>query len=116
MTPHCFCCGSIQHKYTTQLHPNITCNHYHHSNHYAYVCLTQLLESCSFKTVPQWVTAIAFLVFSSSLAALLHTPATITALIANVDKLEQENAQLKDSVALFQKQIAELQVSIAANF
>jgi hypothetical protein len=37
-------------------------------------------------------------------------------LIADVNKLEQENAQLKDSVALFQKQIAELQASIAANF
>jgi hypothetical protein len=37
-------------------------------------------------------------------------------LIADIDKLEQENAQLKDSVALFQKQIAELQASIAVNF
>jgi hypothetical protein len=37
-------------------------------------------------------------------------------LIADVNKLKQENAQLKDSVALFQKQIAELQTSIVANF
>jgi hypothetical protein len=47
---------------------------------------------------------------------LSHVPAIVFASIADVNKLEQENAQLKDSVALFQKQIAELQASIAANF
>jgi hypothetical protein len=43
-----------------------------------------------------------------SLAPSSHAPAIVFALIANVNKLEQENAQLKDSVALFQKQIVEL--------
>jgi hypothetical protein len=55
------------------------------------------------------------LVSSPFLAPSLHTPTTVSALIADVNKFEQENAQLKDSVALFQKQITELQVSIAAN-
>jgi hypothetical protein len=90
------------------LHPNITCNHYHRPNHYACVCLTQLLESHSFKAAPQRVAASAPLVSFLSLALLLYASATISASIANVDKLEQENAQLKNSVALFQKQITEL--------
>jgi septal ring factor EnvC (AmiA/AmiB activator) len=72
-----------------------------------------LLESCSFKAAPQWVAASALSVSSLSLALLSHAPATVS---VNVNKLEQENAQLKNSVALFQKQIAELQASIAANF
>jgi hypothetical protein len=98
------------------LHPNVTCNHCHWPNHYARICLTQLLESCGFKAALQWVAASAPSVFSLSLAPLSHTPATISASIANVNKLEQENTQLKDSVALFQKQIAEFQASIVANF
>jgi hypothetical protein len=116
MTPCCFCCGSTHHKYTAQLHPNVTCNHSHRPNHYARVCLTQLLKGRGFKAAPQWVTASAPSVFSPSLAPSSHASATISASIANVDKLEQENTQLKDSVALFQKQIAELQASITANF
>jgi hypothetical protein len=98
------------------LHSNVTCNHCHQLNHYIRICLTQLLKSCGFKAALQQVAALASLVFSLSPALLSHTFTTISALIANVDKLEQENTQLKDSVALFQKQIAELQVSIAANF
>jgi hypothetical protein len=98
------------------LHPNITCNYYHWPNHYARICLNQLLESRSFKAVPQQIAASALLVFSPFPAPLSHTPTTVSASIANVDKLEQENAQLKDSVALFQKQITELQASIAVYF
>jgi hypothetical protein len=75
-----------------------------------------LLESRGFKAAPQWVAASAPSVFSPSLASSFHAPTTISASIADVDKLEQENVQLKDSVALFQKQITELQASIAANF
>jgi exonuclease VII small subunit len=45
-----------------------------------------------------------------------NASAIVSALIAHIDKLEQKNAQLKDSMALFQKQIAELQASIAANY
>jgi hypothetical protein len=56
------------------------------------------------------------LVFSLSLASLFYALATIFASIADINKLEQENIQHKNSVALFQKQIAELQASIAANF
>jgi hypothetical protein len=40
MTPCCSCCESTQHKYTVQLHPNITCNYCHWPNHYARVCFT----------------------------------------------------------------------------
>jgi hypothetical protein len=98
------------------LHPNVTCNHCHWPNHYACICLTRLLESHGFKAAPQRVTASALLVSSLSLGPLLHASATVSALIANINKLEQKNAQLKDSVALFQKQIAELQASITANF
>jgi hypothetical protein len=98
------------------LHSNITCNHCHWSNHYVHVCLTQLLESHGFKAAPQRVAASAPLVSSLSPASSSHAPTIISASIANIDKLEQENAQLKDSVALFQKHIAELQASIAANF
>jgi hypothetical protein len=103
MTPHCSCCGSTCHKYTAQLHPNVTCNHCHQPNHYAHVCLTRLLESRSFKAALQWVTASAPSVSFPSLAPSLHAPTTVSTSIADVDKLEQENAQLKDSVALFQK-------------
>jgi hypothetical protein len=116
MTPCCSCCGSTRHKYTTQLHSNVTCNHCHQPNYYARVCLTRLLKSHGFKAAPQRVAASALSVSSPSLAPSSHTPATVSASIADVNKLEQENAQLKDSVALFQKQIAELQASIAANF
>jgi hypothetical protein len=116
MTPHCSCCGSTHHKYTAQLHLNVTCNHCHQLNHYARVCLTQLLKSRGFKAAPQQVAASAPLVSSPSPALLSHAPATISASIANINKLKHENAQLKDSVALFQKQIAELQASIVANF
>jgi hypothetical protein len=116
MTPRCSCCGSTRHKYTTQLHPNITCNHCHQPNHYARVCLTCLLKSHGFKAAPQRVAALAPSVSSPSPALSSHAPATVSALIADIDILEQENAQLKDSVALFQKQIAKLQASIAANF
>jgi hypothetical protein len=108
MTPCCSCCESTRHKYTAQLHPNVTCNHCHWLNHYACICLIRLLESCGFKTAPQQITALAPLVSSPSPAPLSHASTTISALIANVDKLEQENAQLKDSMALFQKQITEL--------
>jgi hypothetical protein len=108
MTPRCSCCGSTRHKYTTQLHPNVTCNHCHRPNHYARICFTRLLESRGFKAAPQRVAASAPSVSSPSPASLSHAPATVSASIADVDKLEQENAQLKDSVALFQKQIAEL--------
>jgi hypothetical protein len=116
MTPRCSCCGSTHHKYMAQLHSNVTCNHCHWPNHYACICLTRLLESRGFKAAPQQVAASAPLVFSPSLALSSHAPTTVSASIANVNKLEQENAQLKDSVALFQKQITELQASIAANF
>jgi hypothetical protein len=116
MMPRCSCCGSTRCKYTAQLHPNVTCNHCHRSNHYARVCFTRLLESRSFKAAPQWITASAPSVSSPFLVPSLYTPATVSASIANVDKLEQENTQLKDSVALFQKQITELQTSIAVNF
>jgi hypothetical protein len=116
MTPRCSCCGSTRHKYTAQLHLNVTCNHCHQPNHYARVCLTRLLESRGFKAAPQRVAASAPSVSSPFPAPSSHASATVSALIADVDKLEQENAQLKDSVALFQKQIAELQASIAANF
>jgi hypothetical protein len=103
MTPHCSCCGSTRHKYTAQLHSNVICNHCHWPNHYTRVCLTWLLKSRSFKAAPQRVTASAPSVSSPSPAPSSHAPATISASIANVNKLEQENAQLKDSVALFQK-------------
>jgi hypothetical protein len=116
MTPRCSCCGSTRHKYTAQLHPNVTCNHCHWPNHYARVCLTRLLESRGFKAALQQVAALAPSVSSPSPALSSHAPAAVSASIANVDKLEQKNAQLKDSVALFQKQITELQASIAANF
>jgi hypothetical protein len=116
MTPHCSCCGSTRHKYTAQLHPNVTCNHCHRPNHYTRVCLTWLLKSRDFKAASQRVTASAPSVSFPSPAPSLHAPATISASIADVNKLKQENAQLKNSVALFQKQIAELQASIAANF
>jgi hypothetical protein len=116
MMPRSSCCGSTRHKYTTQLHPNVTCNHCHQPNHYTHVCLTRLLESRSFKAALQQVAASAPLVSSPSPAPSSHTPATVSASIADVDKLKQENTQLKDSMALFQKQIAELQASIAANF
>jgi hypothetical protein len=116
MTPRCSCCGSTRHKYTAQLHPNIICNHCHWPNHYARICLTQFIKSHGFKAAPQRIAVSAPLVSSPSPASLSHAPATISTSITNVDKLEQENAQLKDSVALFQKQIAELQASIAANF
>jgi hypothetical protein len=108
MMPHCSCCRSICHKYMAQLHLNVTCNHCHWPNHYACVCLTWLLKSCSFKAAPQQVAALAPSVSSLSLALLSHAFATVSASIANVNKFEQKNAQLKDSVALFQKQIAEL--------
>jgi hypothetical protein len=98
------------------LHPNVTCNHCHQPNHYAHVCLIWLLESRNFKAAPQRIAASASSVFSPSPALLSHVPATVSVSIANVNKLEQENTQLKDSVALFQKQIAELQASIVANF
>jgi hypothetical protein len=52
MTPCCSCCGSTRHKYTAQLHPNVTCNHCHRLNHYVRVCLTRLLESRGFKAAP----------------------------------------------------------------
>jgi hypothetical protein len=116
MTSHCSCCKSTCHKYTAQLHPNVTCNHCHRPNHYACVYLTRLLESRGFKAAPQRITTSAPSVSSLSPALSSHAPTTVSASIADVDKLEQENAQLKDSVALFQKQIAELQASIAANF
>jgi hypothetical protein len=64
----------------------------------------------------QQVAASAPLVSSPSLASLSHASATVFALIADINKLKQKNAQLKDSVALFLKQIAELQASIMANF
>jgi hypothetical protein len=101
MMPRCFCCGLTCHKYTAQLHSNIICNHYHRPNHYTCVCLIQLLESCSFKAALQRVTASAPLIFFPFPVLLSHAPATVSALIANIDKLKQENAQLKDSVALF---------------
>jgi hypothetical protein len=101
MTPRCSCCRSTCHKYTMQLHPNVTCNHCHRPNHYARICLTRLLKSCGFKAAPQRVTASAPLVSSPSPAPSSHAPATVSALIADIDKLEQENTQLKDSVALF---------------
>jgi hypothetical protein len=116
MTPCCSCCGSTRHKYAAQLHSNVTCNHCHRPNHYTRICLTWLLESRGFKTAPQRVAASAPSVSSPSPAPSSHAPATVSASIADVNKLKQENAQLKDSVALFQKQIAELQASIAANF
>jgi septal ring factor EnvC (AmiA/AmiB activator) len=75
-----------------------------------------LLESHSFKAALQQITALAPLIPSLSLAFLLYAFATISASIADIDKLKQENAQLNNFVALFQKQIAELQASIAANF
>jgi hypothetical protein len=101
MTPCCSCCGSICYKYMVQLHPNITCNHYHWLNHYICICLTRLLKSCGFKAASQWIAASASSVFSLSPAPLSHAPTTVSASIANVDKLEQENAQLKNSVTLF---------------
>jgi hypothetical protein len=103
MMPRCSYCGSTRHKYTMQLHLNITCNHCHRPNHYTRVCLTRLLESCSFKAAPQWVAASAPSVSSPSPAPSSHAPAIVSASIADVDKLEQKNAQLKDFVALFQK-------------
>jgi hypothetical protein len=108
MTPHCSCCGSTRHKYTAQLHPNITCNHCHQPNHYACICLIRLLKSCGFKAAPQRVAASALSVSSPFPVPSSHASATISALIANFNKLKQENTQLKNSVALFQKQIAEL--------
>jgi hypothetical protein len=116
MTSCCSCCRSTCHKYTMQLHPNVTCNYCHRPNHYTRVCLTRLLKSYGFKAAPQWVAASAPSVSSPSPAPLSHASATVSALIADIDKFKQENAQLKDSVALFQKQIAELQASIAVNF
>jgi hypothetical protein len=116
MMPRCSCCGSTCYQYIVQLHSNVTCNYCHRPNHYACVCLTWLLESRSFKAAPQRVAASAPSVSFSSLAPSSHASTTISASIADVNKLEQENAQLKDFVALFQKQIAELQASIAANF
>jgi hypothetical protein len=101
MMPHCSCCRSTQHKYMAQLHPNVTCNHCYWPNHYACVCLTWLLESCGFKAAPQQVTASAPSVSFLSLALLSHTLITVSVSIANIDKLKQENTQLKDSVALF---------------
>jgi hypothetical protein len=84
-----------------QLHPNIICNYCHQPNHYACVYLTRLLESCSFKAALQQIAALASSVSSPSLAPSLYASATISASIANVNKLEQENTQLKNSVALF---------------
>jgi hypothetical protein len=66
MTPCCSCCKSTCHKYTAQLHPNVTCNHCHRPNHYARVCLTRLLESRGFKAASQRVAASAPLVSSPS--------------------------------------------------
>jgi hypothetical protein len=106
MAPHCSCCGSTRHKYTMQLHSNITCNHCNWPNHYACVCFTRLLESHSFKAAPQQVAASAPSASSLSPASSSHASAIVSASIANVNKLEQENTQLKDSVALFQRQIA----------
>jgi hypothetical protein len=103
MMPCCSCYGSTCHKYTAQLHSNITCNHCHQPNHYAHICLTRLLESRGFKAAPQRVTALAPLVSSPFPVPSSHASAIISASIANVNKLEQENTQLKDSMALFQK-------------
>jgi hypothetical protein len=103
MTPRCLCCESTCHKYTAQLHPNVTCNHCYRPNHYVHVYLIQLLKSHGFKAALQQVAASAPSVLFLSLAPLSYASATISALIANVDKLKQENSQLKDSVALFQK-------------
>jgi hypothetical protein len=92
MTPCYSCCGSTRHKYTVQLHPNVTCNHCHQPNYYARVCLTWLLESRGFKAAPQQVAVSAPSVSSPSPAPLSHTPATVSASIADIDKPEQENA------------------------
>jgi hypothetical protein len=60
-----------------------------------------LLKSCGFKAAPQRIAATAPLIFSLFLALLSHASTTVFALIANVNKLKQENTQLKDSMALF---------------
>jgi hypothetical protein len=62
-----------------------------------------LLKSHDFKAAPQWITAIAFLISSLSPALSSHALTTVSASIANINKLEQENTQLKNSVALSYK-------------
>jgi hypothetical protein len=97
MKDRCHCCGFKSHKNSLEKHPSpLVCNHCGRTGHFSRVCLACLQGK------PAMQHAAAIGPVSASLPTL--TTATIASSTSIMD-YKAENTALKDSIAIFTKQV-----------
>ena len=108
MKGRCTCCGSTGHANSATKHPNVICNHCSKANHYARVCLKRLYDQAG--VAPRQKVAATSSTVSTSIASSSNAPAASSATVAASNQdLGATVAALADSLALIQKQLADVQ-------
>ena len=108
MKGRCTCCGSSGHANSATKHPNVICNHCSKANHYARVCLKRLYDQAG--VAPRQKVAATSSTVSTSTASSSNAPAASSATVAASNQdLGATVAALADSLALIQKQLADVQ-------
>ena len=110
MKGRCTCCESSGHTNSTTKHPNVICNHCQKPNHYTRVCLKQLYDQAG--VVPRQKIAATSGTSSTAPAPTASSSNAPAASFATVAASNQDVgatvAALADSMALIQKQLADI--------